>query len=237
MTSSFLPINDGDRPSALDLDRRLMGELDGPVPDAHRAATDTAKAELPPLDIAALRHRANVSHRPVRRPRGWMFAGLGSIGILAAAALLFVPPEPASTRTKGAPQLGWMVLHDGVVDMGNADRTVEAGDHIQFTWAGTADTIVLIGIDGHGEPTVLWPESPDAPPVVLDPDSGLLQGSVRLDDAPGPERFFAVFDARSVPDATARVMDAFHHHHSRAALYDWADDTPDIDLVILDKSP
>ena len=57
MTRASVPrldINPGDRPSHLELDRRLAGELDGAVPETHKAATDAAAEALPPLDLVAL---------------------------------------------------------------------------------------------------------------------------------------------------------------------------------------
>lgn len=204
----------GSRPSRLELDARFVGERHGPVPAHHQAEIDAARQVVPPLDIVALRARAaELSPRaqvvPLRRrPSAWASV-LGATLALAATLLLWVQPTPSTVeRIKGEalpPQLGWMVLHDGEVQLGDAGTPVEAGDQLQFTWAGDAHTIVLMGIDGTGSLTVHWPEHGDRP-VPLDPDgSELLDGSLLLDDAPGPEAFVAVFDAPSVSEARGRV--------------------------------
>jgi hypothetical protein len=234
-----LGINDGSRPSQLDLDRRLMGELSGEVPAAHWEQTEHAAQALAPLDLGALRRRAKVTDRPVRRPRRWMFAGLMAAGTLAAVGALVVQPSPrapaTAVRVKGGPQLSWMVLQGDEVRMGSDDRAVSPGDRLQFTWAGNVSSVVIVGVDGTGAQTVLWPASPDAAPIALDGASGMLEGSISLDDAPGPERFFAVFDAPSVSAATRRVTEAMNHADSASNLQTWVDQTPDVDVLILEK--
>ncbi|HCH63668.1 MAG: hypothetical protein CL927_12125 [Deltaproteobacteria bacterium] len=236
-----LGINDGSRPSHLDLDRRLMGEVPGDVPDAHRTQTEDAARALPPIDIEALRQRARHTDRPVRRPRRWLFPALLTAGSIAAAGMLVVqqpPPTPTPTvRVKGGPQLGWMVLRGDDVQMGAADQRVSPGDRVQFTWAGEVSSIVLIGVDGTGEQVVLWPPTEAGQPVPLEGASGMLEGSVELDDAAGPERFFAVFDAASVSAASRRVAEGMLEADSASSLRVWADGTPDVDVLILDKIP
>ena len=236
-----LGINDGTRPSLLDLDRRLVGEQSGDIPEAHRIATEAAAQDVPPLDIAALRSRARVTDRPVRRPKRWLFAGLVAASTMAAAGALVVQPMGTPTaepmvRAKGGAQLGWMVLRDDGVQMGSADQTVAAGDRIQFTWAGNdVSSAVVIGVDGTGTSTVLWPADGGDVPVPLHGASGMLDGSVKLDDAPGPERFFIVFNAASVSEANKRVAEGMQKAHSRVDLEAWAGTTADIDVLILEK--
>jgi hypothetical protein len=234
-----LGINDGSRPSRLDLDRRLMGEVPGDIPSDHREAIEAAARDLPPLDLAGLRSRARVTERPKRRPQRWMFAGLLTMGALAATATLVVQTAPPTAapmvRTKGSATIGWMVLHHGDVRIGDSDQAVEPGDQIQFTWAGAASTAVIIGVDGSDTPTVLWPRDEQGEPVSLNGTSGMLDGSVTLDDAPGPERFFAVFDAPSVRDAVRQVSVAIAAADSPEALLEWGDRTPGVDVIILEK--
>ena len=236
-----LGINDGSRPSLLDLDRRLVGERPGDVPEAHRTATEAAARDVPPLDIAALRSRARVTDRPVRRPRRWLFAGLVAASTMAAAGALVVqpmghPPAEPMVRAKGGSQLGWMVLRADGVQIGSAGQTVAAGDRIQFTWAGNdVSSAVVIGVDGTGTQTVLWPADASEAPVPLNGTSGMLDGSVKLDDAQGPERFFIVFDAASVAEANRRVAEGMQHAGSRTELSAWAEKHSDIDVLILEK--
>lgn len=236
-----LGINDGTRPSLLDLDRRIVGERSGDVPEEHRVATEAAAKDVPPLDIAALRRRARVTDRPVRRPKRWLFAGLVAASTMAAAGALVVkpmghPPPESMVRAKGGAQLGWMVLRDDGVQMGSADQSVAAGDRIQFTWAGNdVSSAVVIGVDGTGTHTVLWPADAGEAPVPLNGASGMLDGSVQLDDARGPERFFIIFDATSVSEANSRVAEGMRHARSRDELETWAENHRDIDVLILEK--
>jgi len=237
---SLLDLNEGSRPSQLALDLEAMGETEvseggSEARRLHGEALESARRDVPPLDVAALRARAKggevVQLSSWRRPALW--AG-GTMAMAAAAALMVLPGKP-QVRAKGGPQVGWMVLHDGEVTLGDDDVQVHAGDRLQFTWAGQAETLVLLGADGTGEVRVLWPLDASGGPVALDAESGLLDGSVELDDAPGPELFFAVFDPASVDDAVSLVSDALAAEPSPGALVDWGDDRWDVDVLHVAK--
>ena len=76
---------------------------------------------------------------------------------------------------------------------------LRAGDRIRFgVMAGDARFVVVASVDGRGHASIYQPSTPIAAgkePLVLLPDS------IVLDDAPGPERIFALFSDRKVEDA------------------------------------
>ena len=148
------------------------------------------------------------------------------------------PSEPElEVRAKGGPQLGWMVLHDGEVRIGDVQTAVHPGDRIQFTWAGDAQEMVLLGSDESREVRLLWPTDPSAEPVPLDGESGMLDGSVELDDAPGPELFIAVFNPDSVDAAVEVVSAALGDGLTADGLVGWGDSRQDVDVLLIPKSP
>ena len=241
----LLDINEGSRPSQLTLDLEALGEQkigEGgeEARQRHRDALAAARREVAPFDAAALRARAKPAEVvSLSRWRSRRYALVGGLAAMAAATLLMVQPgEPQpDVRAKGGPQLGWMVLHDGEVRIGDGNTAVHPGDRIQFTWAGDADDMVLVGADGSRELRVLWPSDPSAGPVPLDGDSGMLDGSVELDEAPGPELFVAVFNPDSVDAAVKQVSAALGDGRSADDLVDWGDSRRDVDVLLIPKAP
>ena len=240
----LLDLNEGSRPSQLQLDMEALGEREvseggDDARRLHREALDAARRDVVPFDVAALRARAKpaevVSLASWRRRLGLA----GGAAAMAAAALVMVNigrPGP-QVRAKGGPQVGWMALQNGDVRLGNDDLVVHPGDRLQFTWAGDAEDMVLMGADGSGELRVLWPSDAASGPVTLEGESGLLEGSVELDDAPGPELFFAVFNPDTVDSAVQQVSDALAEEASAEALVEWGDEHWDVDVILVTKAP
>ena len=155
-----------------------------------------------------------------RRLRAWLAGGGFALALATGAALLMVPArdgvETVRERLKGKPAaLGFIVRTPAGVMAGQGGQHLSAGDQIQFfVRAPRADiALVVVGVDGRGAVTVyhagLPPPAPQGAPVPL-PDS------VVLDDALGPERFFAVYGTgkpsalRSAAEEAARSLAAEH---------------------------
>jgi hypothetical protein len=134
----------------------------------------------------------------------------------AAAFVLLVRPgetpevvEPDLAVKGTRPGLAIYALRDGhVFQVGDGD-VLAPGDEIRFAVTPAGSRYVLIGsIDGFGRATIYVPYEGERS-VAIDPRGRTeLPGSIVLDDAPGPERVFAVFS--SVAIRAADVRQALH---------------------------
>jgi hypothetical protein len=241
-------LNDGERADLLTLGRRHTGELDGEVPAVFAQRIARSEAALPALDIGALRDRAEAlderggPRAQGRRPWAWMALPLAA----AATAVLFLQPATPDTREKGGGVVsacegcspgaldGW-VRRDGEALPIRADTVVRPGDAVRFAIPDSGrSSVVVFNVDGTGTPTRFWPAAVGAPPVPLAHGAPtLLEGSVRLDDAAGPEAFVAVFDAPDVAGARGR-LDAAWADGGLAGL-ERAAQGDDIALIVLSK--
>lgn len=213
--NELFPVNDGSRPSRLALARAATGELPpvpGPEAERYAAELDAARAELAPFDATILRAAAArvESERPRVAPRPW-YRRLWVWPVLAlAAALLVVLPRGPTNRPKGSVDLDFLVLRDGQVQPGQPGGTYRAGDRLQFTYrADGLDSLVLLSIDGEGTLTVFYPSAGEEPAAVVPGDRHVLEGSIELDDAPGPEVFVAIFGPSSVSEAEELALEAY----------------------------
>jgi hypothetical protein len=180
--------------------------------EAHAGACDRCEADLRQARAAAARFHAHVfartlpavQRRPTTRWRFW----IASLGVAAAAAvvLLVVRPPPegeepaAAIKGEGGLQIfGRRGEQPLTVREGSALR---AGDRIRFAVQPGAARYVCIGsADGRGQANLYYRSTQvgqDGGVVALLPDS------VVLDDAPGPERFFAVFSGQPIDDAAVQ---------------------------------
>ncbi len=242
-------LNDGSRPSRLGIGRDLAGEAPLPPSLAEHPATLSWRAEVastqpPPLDIAALRARAErISDDAPTPPPGqvvslfrrvapWLAGGLA----LAAALLLIVKPPPRNgIRVKGDTELGFAVLRDGQTFEGAEDVDVRAGDRLRFSYrAGVYDTLVLVGVDGTGTVQTYWPEEGSIPFAITPGERQLLDGSIQLDDAPGPEIFVASFSGVDADGVRAEVSAAYEASGVDGVVALGAA-RPDIAILVLDK--
>lgn len=231
----MLEPNPGNRPSRLRLDRLATGELPpgevealsaglSPGDRAHLEAAEAARTGLPAFDPAAIRARAaRLPADPVPaappaapRPANTPFAFLAALAALAAAALLAFQvgrgpsdPGPGDVRFKGGDALEVVELVGATPRGYVAGTPVGQGTVLGFRVNATGHTgVVLLSVDGRGEATVFWPASGEAPEPLSGDGLLPLDGSVVLDDAPGPEIFVAVYD-RPVPDALQLVRGAW----------------------------
>lgn len=236
-----LQLNDGRHPSRLDLGRAVAGEI--PIDPAHEAATaaareEAASAPVAPFDPQALRARAaalpDVAVAPPALPPAanttwrWVL----SFAAMAAAVLFFAFPKLPGNHLKGDVDLGFYVMRDGQVTMGDPEATVRPGDRLQFSYrSGQADHLILVSVDGTGRVSVFYPERGEEGVEVIPGERHVLDGSVELDDAPGPEVFVAFFGDWSVTEARAAVTDAW----AAGELDTLDDDHPDVALLALEK--
>lgn len=238
--------NDGARPSRLELARMLTGERDAP-PDAAPALAELRAladaAPVPVFDAARLRAAAEALPQSLGTPRprlpaanrGW--ALLAGLVTLAAALLLFVlPAQTRHNRAKGDDDLGFYLLRAGQVYAGDPDALVRAGDRLQFTYRSVHDSrLILLSVDGTGSASVYYPATGDDGIEIIPGERHVLDGSIELDDAPGPEVFVGFFgDAWTVDDARAEAEDAWAEDGD-AGLRALADTYGDVAVLVLEK--
>jgi len=256
-----LPINEGQHPSRLELDRYHTGELEaaeaealeaqlGEREQAHLAEVESARQQVRPFDAAALRARARGSaaqpapSTPAPANRPWMWV---APLLLAAAVLLavLVPRGGAGTGTTAPsdPDVPDIRFRGGDVQLFVADgghlvpwdgEALFEGDVIGFRVDATNhDHVVVVSVDGEGHASVLWPEG-DALYEPLRGDGQVpLPGTLTLDDAPGPETFVAVYDTPA-PDALARARHV-HRQEGAQGLLRWADAEALVDAVQVER--
>ncbi len=142
-----------------------------------------------------------------RRRRGLLPVFVPAAAVLALLVLLVAlpaehEPGPLATRVKGEVSLRVFVQRAGQSVEAHSGETFHAGDRIQFVYAsGAKRYLFLASLDGEGRVSNFnFQAAPSSVPIV--PGSGqVLQGSIILDDHPGPERVFAVFSDRPLPQA------------------------------------
>jgi hypothetical protein len=239
-------LNDGSRPSRLALALAATGETPpqpGPEALAFAAELQEAEATLAPFDWEILRAAAArvEDERPARAvaeaPPWWRRFGLLLAPALAVAAALIVAvlPDAPSSRAKGDVDLDFVVLREGRVMPGVEGRVYGPGDLLQFTYRAEGhEQLVLMSIDGQGKVTVFYPSQGDAPLAVVPGERHVLDGSIALDAAPGPELFVAVFGPSSVSEARELVEEAWAQGGA-GAVNRLKDTDPAVDVVMVQK--
>jgi hypothetical protein len=201
--------------------------LDGAEPPAHTAGCMDCRAAVDQARRDAARFAREVGPRTLpaiearfarRRAIGLGVAGLAA---LAAVAMLWIArSSPGAARgpviaAKGGAMLHVIARHaagggDHVFEVEDGAPLV-AGDAIRFAFdldrehdvgPGGVRYALVVSIDGARRLSVYYPYGgaasapidPAAPRVVLD-------GSIVLDDTPGPERIWAVISDRPIPVA------------------------------------
>ena len=236
-------INDGSRPSKLDKGQALTGESEEPVDPTFQREVAEAAETLEAFDWEILRKRAarlEDEEEAYRAPEAaskpwWRIAWLVPTMAAAFALLLYVQPDP-TVRAKGDVDLEFMVLDDGNIRPGVEGETLQSGDQIQFTYrAPGLDSLVLLSIDGEGSLTVFHPSQGEEPVAIIPGDKHVLDGSIILDDAPGPEVYVAVFGVGSVDEATELARAAFDAGR-HDALERLEDEDPAVATVRINKN-
>jgi hypothetical protein len=201
--------------SELQLDALALGALDGPAEtrvQAHLAVCVSCRGAH--ARAAALRERftAHVLPRGLRarpRPR-WRWHWL-AIPALAAALLVVVWRRPLGSApggdlaVKGAPSWQVFAHRDGQTFAVHDGAALAAGDRIRFVMlSGGAHYLLIASIDGSGAATIYYPYD-GAESAAITGDRVEPAGSIVLDDAPGPERVFAILSDQPI---TADVVKA-----------------------------
>jgi hypothetical protein len=198
---------------ALD-DREIHGGRD-PAIDRHLAECRRCEARLGAraaekvafdAGAAALWTRIAAAGQEARAKQGrWRLASVRLpaliVGVGVGAAALFVVARPFELRRsayvapKGQASVEIICRRgDAVFRLAPGDD-VAPGDELRFrplpVWPG-GRFIQLGTVDGTGRYTPFYPSDAGAPSVPVPPGAEALAGSIRLDDAPGPERVFVV---------------------------------------------
>jgi hypothetical protein len=232
-------INPGTRPSRLELGRHATGEVDlGIGPNPYLDALNAERARVEPFDFEILRARAEriADPAPTRPTVPWWRRMQLFVPVLAlaAAALVFTPKDVVN-RIKGDADLGFYLLRGDEVLPGAPDAVFHEGDRIQFSYRAPYSSLILVSIDGDGFLTRYYPESGEVGVAIIPGSRHLLDGSVVLDDAPGPEVFIGFFgEDWTVSDAKTVALDAWQDG-GLDALIALGEDDPTITTLPLEK--
>lgn len=179
-----------------------------------------------------------VSERASRSPRrrlraiGWpvgLLLGLGvaSVVVVVVAADRRPPGAALYVAAKGHAAAEIICRRGDSTSVVATGDVVAPGDLLRFRplsmWPG-ARFIQIGSVDGTGSYTSFYPARDDAISVAL-PANGLpLEGSIRLDAAPGPERVFVVVSMTPISATDVRRVAEANAH--RQALVDTIANTP-----------
>ncbi len=163
--------------------------------------------------LAALEARRRTPWWRRVRPASW----IGGLVAAAAALLLAVQTGDLSdsggggTRLKAAFDLSFHVRSGQTVEVGVPGASYRPGDAIQLRYSSPVDAyLIVLSVDSVGAATAFYDDHGRSLPIAAGV-AELLDGSVILDDALGPERVIGCFS--DAPLATADVLAA-----ARAAL-------------------
>jgi hypothetical protein len=204
--------------SELSIARGLLGQVSAEEArrlEAHAGACAPCAAELEQAQAARARFLQDVLPRTLPALEGrllrrrWLAGvSLAAVAGTAAIALLVArtdgagqagSPAPA-LAVKGSGALRMYARRDGRVFLVGAATVLRPGDQIRFAvQSGGARYVLIASLDGAGQANVYYPSRP----IDDQPSAGwqLLPDSIVLDQAPGPERVFAVFSPVPVDQA------------------------------------
>jgi len=162
---------------------------------------------------------------------------VAALGALAVLVVRVARPDEY-VATKGRPELvEVMCRRGGVISTLWPAGHVEPGDELRFRprpVRADARYIQIGSVDGTGRYTPFYPSAPGAPSVALPANGRALDGAIRIDDAPGPERLFFVLSATPLSEtAVRRVAEA---GAPQRTIVDRIDGVPvTTDWIALDK--
>ncbi|MCB9525809.1 MAG: hypothetical protein H6702_20900 [Myxococcales bacterium] len=225
------------------LQRVLGGEAPGDEA-AHAQGCPHCRPRLEALratrDAFLVRHppAAFMAALEARRPEAWWrrwptWIGAGLLAAAAAAVALSVQPVSpapevaAGTRLKAGVGLSFHVRGPQGVRDGEPGAVLQPGDAIQLRYSTPAHRhLVVVSLDSAGAVTPFYDQGGRS--LAIEPGVGrLLEGSVLLDDALGPERVVGCFSEAPLP--TADVVAA-----AKAALAQAGGDPTRVERLPLD---
>ncbi|WP_224247393.1 DUF4384 domain-containing protein [Hyalangium gracile] len=167
--------------------------------------------------------------------RRWLFAPVAAGACMVLLAVLFMPGSN-EVRLKGRTEFGVYVKRPGEASPQPlaSGAKVRAGEVLRFHYQPPSDGwLLLISVDGTGRLTVFHPYQGSAAARVAGGTLSVLEESIALDDAPGPERLAAIF---SPEPFTVEELRAWLSSPSSGAP---RIDCPrcQVDWVVLEKSP
>jgi hypothetical protein len=216
-------------PSAFVLDQLALGALPSDASAAIRAhvtaclrcqgdvdAASASRARF--TEVVLPRTVGSIQKRKARPQRGIWFLVPGlAIPVAAAAAVAFYvharstttpapAPEEPELSIKGGPAFRVVARHDHKVFPLRDGTALAPGDELRFVvTSGGLPYLLVASIDGAGKTSVYFPFG-GKESARLTERRVELPGSVVLDQAPGPERVFALFSR--APIATKDVEPA-----------------------------
>ena len=176
------------------------------------------RTDVAPRIRAGVEARAGADIRPIRSARGprtWLAAAAAVLVAVGAAVWLSQAPTaspdgPAldgTHRTKGTPFIEVFVKRgDGVSRFASSDGVLRlrAGDRLRFVPRDVGNrSFLLLNLTAAGELQFLFPE--DGRPTRV-ADGEPLPGAFIVDEAPGPERLFALFPLESMSATDVRGL-------------------------------
>jgi hypothetical protein len=205
-------------PSSLTIDALATGrlaEVDAAAARAHVAGCERCRGDLAAVEAACAQFTREVFPRTVDklRPRRspWRLLLPVLVPALAAAALVIWQVRRARTptgdddiRIKGAMTFQVFANRgDEVIPVRDGTQLAE-GDRIRFVvGSGGPEYLLVVSIDGAGNPTVYYPYGGERSGAITQEPSE-LPGSIVLDAAPGPERVFALISAEPLDAAVVK---------------------------------
>jgi len=164
-------------------------------------------------------------------------------GLAAACTLAFLArsgsgPTGSYLAAKGAGALEIHCLRAGRTFPLRLEDAVEPAEEIRFIPRPSSSSVHFVqvaSIDGTGRFTPFYPSSPSASSLPLPPPGQPLDGSIRLDSAPGPERLFFVFSPESLSVSQVEQV-ARLHVGDLQAVRDIAGIAVESGWIVLDKT-
>jgi hypothetical protein len=229
------------------LDDREIHRRGEPSPDVHLERCPACRARLVERRARVTEFEATLAAPTWTRiqteagllRRRWRRAfPLALLGMATASLLLFVvprrPPAASGPTPKGS-ALAEIICRRGdrTFVVGSGDE-VAPGDALRFlplpVWP-EARFVQVGSVDGTGAYAPFYPPGDDGMSVALPARGAPLDGSIRLDGAPGPERLFVVLSA--MPLATRDVGRAARAHAAGGERVDRIGGTPVVSAWIV----
>ncbi len=223
------PARSKDCPPAFELESysaggeaRLKAHVDGCaecaryVGELQKESADFLKARPADLFLGQVARR-----RPAEKPSllRWLVPAFGLVAAALVAVVVFKQQATPELTMKGADGFRVLVKHgesrEAIVAAN--DAVVRAGDRLRFSFTPPADGyLAVLNLDGSEQVSVFFPEGGTRSAPVKRDGAPLLEGTVTLDDAPGPEWMIAVF--RTEPFDIQWIADQLRGQSKRGSI-------------------